>query len=92
MFRKQRAWKRKEKKREFWNKEVKRFCRETNKSKNNIVKEVNIAWRQYHGTLLLEEENLLQKLQVDNNIQTISKCKPGTFQKNLTEYDKIKTN
>ena len=77
------------KRREFWNKEVKRLCRETNKSKNNIMKEVNIAWRQYHGTLLLEEENLLQKLQVDNNSQTISKCKPGTLQKN---FDRIRQN
>lgn len=44
------------KRREFWNKEVKRLSRETKKSKNNIVKEVNIALRQHQGTLLLEEE------------------------------------
>ena len=90
MFRKQRAWKRKEE--NFGTRKSSDSAEKQINRKNNIMKEVNIAWRQYHGTLLLEEENLLQKLQVDNNSQTISKCKPGILQKILTEFDKIKTN
>ena len=76
------------KRREFWNNEVKRLCRETKKSKNDVMKEVNIAWRKYQGTLLLEEGNLLQKLQNDESKgQTSTTCKPGTIQKN---FDRIR--
>ena len=80
------------KRREFWNKEAKRICRQTKKSKNEVAKEVNIAWRKHQGTLLLEEESLLQKMQKDaseaegHECQSQIKCKPGTIQKN---FDRI---
>ena len=80
------------KRREFWNKEAKRLCRETKKSKNDIMKELNIAWRKHRSTLLLKEENFIQKMQNDaikegHYCQNKIKCKPGTIQKN---FDRIR--
>ena len=77
------------KRREFWNKEAKRLCQETKMSRNDVCKEINVAWRKHQATLLLEEESLLEGLQNDseavdfNKCSTPNNCKPGTIQKNL---------
>lgn len=88
------------KRREFWNQTAKKLCNETKKSKCNVVKAIEIAWREHQATLLLEENNLLSRIQEDvgRNIAVPNqrKCKPGTIQKNANrirqnkiELDKV---
>ena len=51
------------KRRLFWNTEAKKLCKETKKSKGDIAKAIDLAWRQHQSSLLLEEEALVSKME-----------------------------
>ena len=65
----------------FWNTEAKKLCKETKKSKGNIAKAIDLAWRQHQSSLLLEEEALVSKMESTSSTTAEflgkRKCKPG---------------
>ena len=76
-----------EKKRQlYWNDQAKKLCKDTTKSKGQIAKSIDMAWRQHQSTLLLKEEALVSQMKstanTDPEIFGKRKCKPGTIQKN----------
>lgn len=74
------------KRRLFWNDEAKKLCKDTTKSKGQVAKSIDIAWRERQSTLLLEEEALLSQMNsttnTDPELFCKRKCKPGTLKKN----------
>lgn len=76
------------KRREFWNNMAKTLCKETQKSRAVIAKEINEAWRDYKTSLLLAEEKILSETDTLGT-STKETMKPGTLVKNA---DRIRHN
>jgi hypothetical protein len=73
----------------FWNDEAKKLCKDTTKSKGQVAKSIDIAWREHQSTLLLEEEALLSQMNSTTNTDPEffgkTKCKPGTIKNNADQ-------
>ena len=80
----------------FWNERAKKLCIQTKKSKCDLIKAVEVAWREHQATLLLHEESLLSRIQDDVRVNAAPGqqkiCKPGTIQKNANRIRQLVIN
>ena len=82
----------------FWNDMAKKLCKETKKSKQDIVQIINEAWRKEQTSLLIGESKDLLNAAEDMQAKE-SKLKPSTLAKNIqrirksqNELEKVNTN